>query len=230
MKRCSREGSNPDHGHPPANTPGHDGSPGSAPPLMWSRGGCQTVSMLPSVRSVHAQVEAILPLDDLEATHQADTLQWLERTDDVYRRAAPATPDRHLVAYFALIDPSDGSSLLVDHIKAGLYLPPGGHVEPNEQPVGTVQREAREELGIEAHFAADPPRPAFVTVTETIGTDSGHTDVSLWFVLVGQRAMPLVADPAEFHAIRWWTPAEIRAADPASFDPHYQRFMAKIGL
>lgn len=70
----------------------------------------------------------------------------------------------------------------------------------------------------------------FVTVTETIGSDRGHTDVSLWFVLAGQQDMPLVADPAEFHAITWWTPAEIRAADPSSFDPHYRRFMAKVGL
>lgn len=109
--------------------------------------------MRPSVRAVHAQVRAIDPLDDLEAAHQADTLQWLERTDDVYRRAKPATPDRHLAAYFAMIDPSDRSSLLVDHIKAGHYLPPGGHVEPDEDPVDTVRREAHEELAIQAHFA-----------------------------------------------------------------------------
>jgi len=123
----------------------------------------------------------------LEAQHQADTLRWLEATDDLFRRVKPATPDPHLVSYVAVLDLADGSSLLVDHINAGLWLPPGGHVESGEHPVETAGREAREELGIEPVFADELARPSFLTVTRTVGIDWGHVDVSL-LVLAHRQA------------------------------------------
>ena len=77
-------------------------------------------------------VSAIEAGDDLEADHRADVLSWLATSDDIFRRVKPATPDKHLVSYVCLVDPDDGSTLLVDHINAGLWLPPGGHVELDE--------------------------------------------------------------------------------------------------
>lgn len=184
--------------------------------------------MRPQVELIHELVRSIDPFDDLEAEHQHDTLRWLESTDDVFRRVKPATPPRHLVSYVAMIDQLDRSSLLVDHINAGLWLPPGGHVEPDEDPAATADREAREELAIDPAFVHDPPRPSFLTVTTTVGTDAGHIDVSLWFVLAGTRDMPVTIDQTEFTEARWWTHREILDAAPDHFDPHYQRFIAKI--
>lgn len=76
-------------------------------------------------------------------------------------------------------------TLLVDHINAGLWLPPGGHVEPDEHPADTARRETREELGIDPVFAEEPAQPSFITVTRTVGRDHRHVDVSLWFLLIG---------------------------------------------
>ena len=179
---------------------------------------------------VHKMVAAITPLDDLEAVHRADVLRWLESTDDIYRRAKPATPDRHLVSYIPIVDRTDGSSLLVSHVNAGRWLPPGGHVETDEHPADAARREAREELGVPACFNEYPPSPSFVTVTMTGGVDHGHTDVSLWFVLSRHREMPLVAHTDEFTELRWWRPAEILAAASTTLDPHYERFLTKLGL
>jgi 8-oxo-dGTP diphosphatase len=83
--------------------------------------------MRPPVEAAHELVRAIVPLDELEAEHRADTLRWPESTDDVFRRAKPTTPSRHLVSYVAVLDDIDGSSLLVDHIDAGRWLGPGPH-------------------------------------------------------------------------------------------------------
>jgi hypothetical protein len=105
--------------------------------------------MRPSVQKVHQLVLEIAPLDELESKHRTRALRWLESTDDVFRRAKPSTPTPHLVSYVVLVDPSDGSCLLVDHINAQLWLPPGGHVEPDEHPADTARREAQEELGID---------------------------------------------------------------------------------
>lgn len=98
------------------------------------------------------------------------------------------------MSYFVLIDPSDGSSLLVDHINSGFWLPTGGHVEPDEHPAETVRHEIWAELGIEPVFAARSEAQAFLTVTPTVGAGQGHVDVSLWFHLEGCRPMALEPD------------------------------------
>jgi 8-oxo-dGTP diphosphatase len=54
------------------------------------------------------------------------------------------------------------------------------------------------------------------------------TDVSLWFLIERSRDHPLTPDCREFREVRWWTPADLRAADPARFDPHLTRFCATI--
>ncbi|WP_433292733.1 NUDIX hydrolase [Actinoplanes sp. CA-030573] len=173
--------------------------------------------------AVHEIVSAIEPADRLEAEHRAATLAWLAGTGDVFRRVKPDVPPQHLVSYVLPVDPADGAVLLVDHINAGLWLPPGGHVEPGEHPYDTARREVAEELGLTAAPHRDP---LFLTVTRTVGIDSGHTDVSLWYVLPCPRAEPLSPDAGEFHRVRWFAPGEL---PPASrLDPHFPRFLAKI--
>jgi ADP-ribose pyrophosphatase YjhB (NUDIX family) len=168
-------------------------------------------------------VSAIVPCDEVEASHRADTLAWLESTDDVFRWVKPATPSPHLVSYVVLVDAD--AVLLVDHINAGLWLPPGGHVEPDEHPAETARRELAEELGVVDADVAE--RPAFLTVTRTIGIDAGHTDVSLWFVVPGRREQTLTIDRREFRAARWWSLAEVEAEQANRFDPHFARFLSR---
>ena len=43
----------------------------------------------------------------------------------------------------------DGRTALHWH-RLGLWLPPGGHIEPNEDPIQAVLREIEEETGVEA--------------------------------------------------------------------------------
>ena len=179
-----------------------------------------------SVGVVRALVAGIEPGDDVEAAHRVQTLEWLGRTEDVFRRVKPATPDQHLVSYVVPVDPRDGAILLVDHVNAGLWLPPGGHVEPDEDPRLTAQREIAEELGLDGSGVSR--EPVFLTVTRTVGMDSGHTDVSLWYVLPCDREQALVVDEGEFHQVRWWSRAELSDADPGRFDPHFFRFLTKI--
>jgi 8-oxo-dGTP diphosphatase len=110
--------------------------------------------------------------------------------------------------------------LLVDHINAELWLPTGGHVDPDENPRETVKREAFEELGIEANFMY--PSPIFLTVTETVGLTAGHTDVSLWYVLRGDRTEQLDFDGSEFREVRWFHRNHV-PLDRS--DPHMERFL-----
>jgi len=171
-------------------------------------------------------------MDALGEVHRGEALAWLRSTDDVYRRVRPATPDPHLVAYVLVVDRAARSVLLCDHRLAGLWLPTGGHVEPEEAPAATAAREAVEELGVALPFdAATGDRPFFLTVTETTGDRaSRHTDVSLWFALAGTGGMRLAPDEREFRAIGWWSVDELAAAGRAGFEPHLSRALASLRL
>ena len=185
--------------------------------------------MTVTAEDVAVLVEDVSPYDGTEAAHRADALEWLRTTSDVFRRSPPATPDKHLVAYFLLVDPVDGSVFLVHHRKAGLWLPTGGHVEVGEDPADTVRRESPEELGVPARFGTDTPRPLFVTVTGTVGdVRARHTDVSLWYPVLGSRSEPLRIDDREFLTARWWSREQVDAADPRVLEPHLPRFLAKL--
>ena len=187
-------------------------------------------SRVTSVRDrIVAALTAIEPLDELERVQRADAIAWADAGSPLCRTAKPATPPKHLVAYFAVIDLAAQHCLLVDHRLAGLWLPTGGHVEPDELPAATVARESVEELGVEARLVAGLScNPLFVTQATTVGTDAGHVDVSLWYVCEIDSGAEVRPDPREFVAVRWWRFADILAADPARLDPNLPRFIDKL--
>ena len=172
---------------------------------------------------IAAIVRAIQPYDTLEADHISATLEWIDSGAPLYRTQKPATPPQHLVSYVVLFDTRSRQLLLVDHRKAGLWLPSGGHVEPGEHPRATVEREVWEELQIEARFLF--PEPLFLTVTQTVGQTAGHTDVSLWYVLTGVCGQSLQYDAEEFARIAWFP---LDALPLERTDPHMARFAAKL--
>ncbi|WP_213086206.1 NUDIX domain-containing protein [Roseateles sp. DAIF2] len=127
------------------------------------------------------------------------------------------------MSYFALVD--DGHILLVDHRNARLWLPSGGHVELGESPRRTVVRELQEELGLIIDEAQVGP-PRFLTCTTTVGLTAGHQDVSLWYLLRGDRHAPLSRfDAGEFESVRWFAFDEVPLTRS---DPHMGRFLGKL--
>lgn len=177
---------------------------------------------------IENDVRSVQSFDELESTHIANTLDWIKSGTNIFRITKPDKPPKHLVSYFVLIDPDHQSILLGDHIKAQLWLPSGGHVEPNEHPRDTVIREAKEELDLQAVFLRSRTVPFFVTVNQTVGLTAGHTDVSLWYLLRGNIHQPLSFERREFNDMTWFTYDEILQSHPAIFDKHMQRFTRKL--
>ena len=52
------------------------------------------------------------------------------------------------------------------HPKIALWLPPGGHIDPDEDPVQAVLRETLEETGIRCEVVAHEPELAFENVAQ----------------------------------------------------------------
>lgn len=169
---------------------------------------------------IKQEIEKIVPYDALEQEHLDDVKAWLDTGVEVCRIKKPSTPPKHLVSYFVIVDCDH--VLLVDHKNANLWLPSGGHVEPGEHPKDTVVREAQEELQISADFISD--YPVFITCTETVGLTAGHTDVSLWYVLRGNREGQIEYDKEEFYGIKWFQFDQIPFEKS---DPHMSRFIKK---
>jgi 8-oxo-dGTP diphosphatase len=171
--------------------------------------------------AIRGEVAAIQPFDEPEASHRTAALAWIDSGAPLCRTAKPATPPKHLVSYFAVID--EDHILLVDHKSAQLWLPPGGHVEEGEHPRETVVRELFEELGlVPGHEIAEP---LMVTCTTTVGLAAGHVDVSLWYVVTAPRAQDIRLDPQEFAGVCWFRYSDVPFNRS---DPHLARFLAKL--
>lgn len=170
---------------------------------------------------IREEIASIQPCDSTEKQVLSDALAWVDGNADLFRTVKPATPPKHLVSYFVVVD--GDHVLLVDHIKSGLWLPSGGHVEPGEHPRTTVAREIVEELGIPADFVW--PEPQFITATTTVGLTAGHVDVSLWYVVRGDRSQHLDFDLEEFTQVRWFTRKDV---PKKGTEPELGRFLKKL--
>ena len=86
------------------------------------------------------------------------------------------------------------------HRRLGLWLQPGGHVDPGETPAEAALREAVEETGLAVHHVAGGPRLVHVDVHPG---PRGHTHLDLRYLLEAPDAEP-APPPGESPDVRWF--------------------------
>ena len=121
------------------------------------------------------------------------------------------------------------SLLVVHHRKLGVWLPPGGHLEPNEVPHEAAIREVYEETGVRAQVEAssDPdlglrgvrdiqiPRP-FAMGYQLIhrhGDEPEHVHLDMAYALTAPHGSAVEANLSEVRDARWMTAVEILASE-----------------
>ncbi|MBI5949831.1 MAG: NUDIX domain-containing protein [Chloroflexi bacterium] len=116
-----------------------------------------------------------------------------------------------------------GHTLLLWHHKLRMWLPPGGHCEPNEDPVQAALREAREESGVAVAVVPPPdllvcagpevlPPPAVILIEDIVRPDQPfHQHID--HVYYTRALFPVDFEAAIPHGIhRWVDPAALDAA------------------
>lgn len=125
-------------------------------------------------------------------------LEWLPRPLD---EGADPT---HVTAS-AVVVGGDGRVLLHRHKRLGIWLQPGGHIDPGESPEQAARREVAEETGIEGTLADD------VLHVDVHEGPRGHVHLDVrWLVRTPAGAVPAPA-PGESQDVAWFTPQEALA-------------------
>ncbi|MFT4883417.1 MAG: 8-oxo-dGTP pyrophosphatase MutT (NUDIX family) [Natronomonas sp.] len=139
---------------------------------------------------------------------------------------------RHFVATMYVVN--DGATLLHEHEKLGMWLPPGGHIDRDELPHEAALRETYEETGLAPRIVADcgpydteqvesMPQPAAFLLEDIDVHEDGriahqHMDF-VYFGRVEDRAVePAGHDETEADAWTWFTAEQLDAHDDLATD------------
>lgn len=159
---------------------------------------------------VRRSVAERVPIDDVERDMIGE---FLARYDVLAAPFDQGADPVHVTGSAIVVGPR--GVVLLRHKRLGLWLQPGGHVDPGETPWEAALREAHEETGLDVAFADVDPSgvPALVHVDVHPG-GRGHTHLDLRYLFDGG-----VADPSppegESQEIAWfdWPAAIERASD-----------------
>lgn len=164
--------------------------------------------------------------DDLATGVVVDLARHVPR-DEVERRCLararalvrwlPQPLDEHAdpthVTGSAVVLDHRGHVLLHRHKRLGLWLQPGGHLEPGETPAQAARRETREETGVDG---AHPPAGPHLVHVDVHEGPRGHVHLDLRYLLLAD-AQALRPGAGESPDVAWLSPKEARRRADRSF-------------
>lgn len=140
------------------------------------------VEIPPGIRESYIRaISTISPYDEIEQRDVEITLQWLKSAEHLNK---PHNMAEHLGVFAIVLSRDRKHTFLLNHCKAHLWLPPGGHVDLGQQLHECALMEAEEELGMRQPKLLTEA-PIFLNRTLTQGVNAGHVDVTSWLLIEG---------------------------------------------
>jgi 8-oxo-dGTP pyrophosphatase MutT (NUDIX family) len=159
------------------------------------------------VAALRRTLRAHRPADDAEAAALGRFLAELARLPRPLDEAADPV---HVTASAVVV--GRRGTLLHRHKRLGLWLQPGGHLDPRESPADAARRETAEETGLRVTAPAGAPTLIHVDVHQAA---RGHTHLDLRYLFTGPDAPP-VPPAGESPEVRWFSWAEALTVADAS--------------
>lgn len=136
--------------------------------------------------------------------------------------------EKHFAVSGFVLNEANDKVLMVFHKKLGVWVIPGGHLEPNEYPHEGAKREILEETGVDAEIVSLAsfkmednnkesviPTP-ILCLSETIpakGDKPEHVHMDLIYLAVADSSLPLKQQEEEVDAVKWMSFEEVLASD-----------------
>lgn len=158
---------------------------------------------------VRRSVAARVPIDEAERSCVEAFIAHYDALDDPFDQEADPV---HVTGSAIVIGPR--GVVLLRHKRLGLWLQPGGHVDPGETPWDGALREAHEETGLDVSFAGSGAGGAQLVHVDVHPGGRGHTHLDLRYLVDGGVADP-TPPKGESQEIGWfsWSAAIERASD-----------------
>ena len=168
-----------------------------------------TAAVDDSLAALRENVVARRPVDARERTSIARFLAELDGLVDPFdEHAAPV----HVTASAVVV--GERGVVLHLHKRLRLWLQPGGHIDPGEQPWQAAVREAAEETGLAVEVDGDPPPLLHVDVHPG---PRGHTHLDVRYLVTAPADDP--TPPAgESPEVRWFPWSEAIAMADAGLE------------
>lgn len=170
-----------------------------------------------------ALLAAHAPTDPREVAYVARMHDLLAAPGDPFARGhfAPG----HFTASSFVLSPDGGSLLLILHGKLGLWLQPGGHVDPEDPDVlAAARREVAEEVGLdEVDLLGEGLFDVDIHAIPPLRGDPPHEHFDLRFAFVARHREARAGSDAK--AFRWVPLADV--AD-AGTDDSVRRAVRKL--
>lgn len=92
--------------------------------------------------------QEVMKLKDKPYVDQDILQKFLMRISSKKPLTKTQNKDDHFGSFLLPLNRKDRKIYMGHHIKANIWLPPGGHIEENESPEQAMRREFQEELGV----------------------------------------------------------------------------------